>query len=127
MLKLLRRILEMLIVLWLYVSLKRMNSFKWIYFFFLWGFALGFALVPAMFIHVIFAGPNSLGNIMTLPWTYYALHIPFTLIIYRLMDSIVNMVLIEMNEPEKTTNRWRDVIIGFLILVAFIYYAPWGR
>ena len=116
----------MLIVLWLYVSLKRMNSFRWIYFFFLWVFALIFGLFPAMFIHVIFAGPNSLGNILTLPWTYYELYIPFTLIIYRLMDSIVNMVLIEMNEPEKTTNRWRDVIIGFLIVVAFAYYAPWG-
>ena len=126
MLKLLRRVLEILIVLWLYVGLKRMNSFRWIYFFFLWVFALIFGLFPAMFIHVIFAGPNSLGNILTLPWTYYALYIPFTLIIYRLMDSIVNMVLVEMNEPEKTTNRWRDVIIGFLIVVAVAYYAPWG-
>jgi hypothetical protein len=126
LLKTLRLILEIFIVLWVYVNLKRMNSFRWIYFVCLWVFALIVAIFPAMFIHVIFAGPNSLGNVLTLPWTFYLLYVPFTLIIYRLVDSIVNMVLIEMNEPEKTINRWRDVILGFLVIIAIAYYATGG-
>tara|TARA_B110000285_G_C14668277_1_gene399168 strand:- start:60 stop:392 length:333 start_codon:yes stop_codon:yes gene_type:complete len=85
-----------------------------------------FAMFPAMFIHVIFAGANSLGNVLTLPWTFFVLYIPFSLITYRILDSIVNMVLIEINEPEKTTNRWRDVIIGFLVIIAIAYYATGG-
>ena len=126
LINLLKTILEILLVLWLFVSLKRMNSFRWLYFFFLWLFALMFAMFPAMFIHVIFAGANSLGNVLTLPWTFFVLYIPFSLITYRILDSIVNMVLIEINESEKTTNRWRDVIIGFLVIIAIAYYATGG-
>ena len=119
-------ILELILVLWLLVGLKKMSRYRWIYFFILWFFALIGALFPAMIIHVIFAGPNSLGNILTLPFTFYLLYIPFTLIIYRLVDSIVNMALTELNEHEKTINSWRDVAIGFLLIIALAYYATGG-
>lgn len=126
LLKTFKVIFEILIILWVMVSLKRMKKFRWIYFLALWIVSLLFALFPSAFIHVLIPGVKSLGNVLTLPWTFYALYIPFTLIVYKLIDSIVNMVLIEINEPENTINLWRDVILGFIGVIAIAYFATGG-
>lgn len=119
-------ILQVALILWLLVALKRMHRFRWLYFFFLWLSVLISSLFPAVFIHVIFAGPNSLGNILTLPWTFYILYIPFVIFLFNVFDSIVNAVLKSIGDIQKTQNSFRDLLIGLLLIVILGLFASGG-
>ncbi len=119
-------ILEITIVLYVFIALKQMRKIQWLYYFFLWFFSLLAALFPASLIHVLVAGSNSLGNILYLPWTFYLLYIPFTLVIFWMANGIVNSVLIAIGEEDKAGKNTKHVIIGFLLVLITLHLATGG-